>query len=388
MAEISCRHFNGYKPCGKSKSCERGSCSSYSSVGERILVVHLEALGAVLRSTSLLAAIKRKYPRSQITWVTKAPAHHLLAGLGEIDRVISANFYQLAALRFDLALVIDKSLEASGVLALTKATEVRGFRVHQDSGAIVPANSEAMELWNLGLDDHKKFIVNQKSEQQLVHEALALGEYKREEYQVRLNGAEQMMADFRRRTWAPQEGLVIGINTGCAATLPAKKLTVEGHRELIARILADSELGSAAVVLLGGPEDTERNEQIARGMSSVHLSPTRNGLRDGLTSVAACDFVVTGDSLGMHMAIGLKKWVVAWFGPSCPQEIDLYGRGVKVLTEAPCSPCWKKVCGQSVMCYDQVDFNRMIAGLKEGLSWLTLSSKPPFRETSSSPSLY
>ena len=45
----------------------------------------------------------------------------------------------------------------------------------------------------------------------------------------------------------------------------------------------------------------------------------------------ACDIVVSGDSLGMHMAIGLKKWVVAWFGPTCHQEIDLYDRGAKFL---------------------------------------------------------
>lgn len=385
MAEIGCRYFNGYKPCGKNTACERSECTSYSSVEERILIVHLEALGAVLRSTSLLPAIKRKYPRSHITWVTKAPAHHLLAGNELIDRIVVEPFLALSALRFDLALVIDKSLEASGILARTQAAEVRGFRADPFTGAILPANPEARELWDIGLNDHLKFKVNKKTEQHLVHESVALGTYSRDEYVLRLSAAEQELSRIRRHAWSPSGAPVIGINTGCAPMLPAKKLTVEGHRELISRILADEKLRGLPVVLLGGPEDAERNSQIARDLP-VQLSPTGKGLRDGLASVAACDLVFSGDSLGMHMAVAQQKWVVAWFGPSCEQEIDLYERGRKILTKAPCSPCWKRVCGQKVMCYDQVDFNEVLNGLKEGLSWLTLSSKPHFRETSFSPS--
>src|SRR5690606_31915781 len=126
---------------------------------------------------------------------------------------------------------------------------------------------------------------------------------------------------------------VIGINTGCSSALPAKKLSIEGHRRLIAELSHDYRFRDCAMVLLGGREDTARNEAIARGLPVI-LSPTLAGIRDGLISVGACDLVFTGDSLGMHMAIALRKWVVAWFGPSCHQEIDLYGRGVKILTKA------------------------------------------------------
>ncbi|MGE0526810.1 MAG: glycosyltransferase family 9 protein [Bdellovibrionales bacterium] len=388
MQEIHCRHFNGYKPCGKSDVCSRGTCTSYQSVHERILMVHLGALGAVLRSTSLLAAIKRKYPRSHITWITKAPAHHLLQGLNSIDRVLTLDpedLLSLSALHFDLAFVIDKSLVAEGLLRRCGADEVRGFRADA-SGAIVPANSQARELWEIGLSNQKKFFINTKTEQHLVHEALALGPYTRDEYQIALSTAEIQQVESRRRQWSPEGAPIIGINTGCSGVLPAKRLSVEGHRALISKILRDSRFAGCSLVLLGGPEDTERNELMAKGLP-VTLSPTTRGLRDGLASVAACDLVMTGDSLGMHMAIGLKKWVVAWFGPSCAQEVDLYGRGEKVRTLAPCSPCWKRVCQQPVMCYDQVDFDHCMTALSEGLCWLTSSSKPHSREISSSPSL-
>jgi heptosyltransferase-2 len=386
MPEISCRHFNGYKPCGRGTQCDL-TCPEHSPVGERILVVHLEALGAVLRSTSLIAAIRRRYPGAQITWVTKAPAHLLLQNLSAIDRVLTVSaedLLKISALEFDVALVVDKSLVASGVLKQTSVKQVLGFRAGA-TGAILPANREADELWRLGLSDEKKFFENLKSEQQLVHESLALGEYRRDEYRVELNPTERELARVRRQIWRTGVAPILGINTGCSATLPHKRLSIEGHRDLIRRLRADRRTAHLPIVLLGGPEDKERNEAIAHGLGVIN-SPTQRGLRDGLASVEACDLVFSGDSLGMHMAIGLKKWVVAWFGPSCIQEIDLYERGRKIQTEAPCSPCWKRDCEKPKMCYDQLDFSKVLDALHEGIQWHTSFSKPHIPEISSSPS--
>jgi heptosyltransferase II len=117
------------------------------------------------------------------------------------------------------------------------------------------------------------------------------------------------------------------------------------------------------VVLLGGREDTVRNQRIAYGLDVVQTTTDR-GLHDGIVSVAACDRVVSGDSLGMHLAIGLGIWTVAWFGPTCAHEIDLYDRGVLVQTQASCSPCWKRSCDRSPMCYDLVSVDDLINGLE------------------------
>ncbi|NJL25531.1 MAG: glycosyltransferase family 9 protein [Calothrix sp. SM1_5_4] len=389
MAEIHCRHFNGYKPCGKGASCHRRFCNSYESVHHRLLIVHLEALGAVLRSTSILKAVKREFPKSHVTWITRAPAHQLLANLPEIDRILTVtaeDLIKLSVFKFDLAFVIDKSLVAAGLLNTANVAEVRGFRADALSGGIVPANASATELWELGLSDQKKFFENVKSEQRLVHEALDLGVYTRDEYRIVLSGEERALARSRKLAWSPSGQPVIGLNTGCSAILPAKKLSYEGTRDLIRRILADARFKGCPVVLLGGAEDKERNEALARELPVIS-SPTGLGLRDGLVSVEACDLVFSGDSLGMHMAIGLGKWVVAWFGPTCAQEIDLYDRGRKIMAGVSCSPCWKRVCQKAVMCYDRVDFNEVLDALAQGLSWHTSSSKRPFPEISSSLSL-
>lgn len=372
MAVIDCRHFNGYKPCSqisindkKNHKCDL-NCSSKDVPQISILIIHLGALGAVVRSTSILRAIKRKYPSSMITWITDSPAHHLLRNHPIIDRVLVTNepdLLQLGALQFEVGLVIDKSLKAIGILNRTSVDKVFGFQANPRNGAIIPATAAAEELWQLGLDNHKKFFENTKSEMQLILEALELGNFRRDEYWLPLTSAEEQESFLRREQWLQRRNKkqIIALNTGCSPVIPYKKLTVDYHRRLIARIL--SEFPQAEIVLLGGPEDTDRNAQIAQGFPIIS-SHTESGLRDGLISIAACDVVVTGDSLGMHMAISQKKQVIAWFGPTCAQEIDLYERGYKILAQSPCSPCWKRTCEKNIMCYDQVSLEEIINALE------------------------
>jgi heptosyltransferase-2 len=82
----------------------------------------------------------------------------------------------------------------------------------------------------------------------------------------------------------------------------------------------------------------------------------------------------------MHMGIGLKKYVVAWFGPTCAHEIDLYGRGEKVLSTLPCSPCWKRGCDVFEPCNQKIDLEAMEKALDRGLHKLIGSSAKPQNE--------
>jgi heptosyltransferase-2 len=141
-------------------------------------------------------------------------------------------------------------------------------------------------------------------------------------------------------------------------------MTIKQHVQLINELGRDSD---KVIVLLGGREDTERNLKIADSVkknlkNKVILTPTTLGLRRGFCFMDICDLVISGDSFGMHMAIALRKYVIAWFGLSCAAEIELYGRGEKLIPDGlECSPCWKKVCPYKLECIDMIDLNRIIA---------------------------
>lgn len=85
------------------------------------------------------------------------------------------------------------------------------------------------------------------------------------------------------------------------------------------------------------------------------------GLRRGACFMDIADIVITGDSFGMHLAIALKKYVIAWFGLSCWTEIELYDRGEKLFQkDLACSPCWKRVCPYDLECIKMIDLNKIV----------------------------
>ncbi|MEC9283983.1 MAG: glycosyltransferase family 9 protein [Bdellovibrionota bacterium] len=369
MARTNCRNFNGYKPCGLNINCNE-SCSHFQPAGMNIVIIHLGALGAVLRATCLLKPIKRAYPQSQITWVTDAPAQHLLANNPLIDKVYTSspeNIQSLMSYEFDLGFCIDKATKAVGISRQLNIEELKGFSTDANA-SILPINQEARELWELGLNDHKKFFINKKPETQLMTEALGL-EYQRDDYLLALTADELNLGFLRRSSWSEYGKYpIIGINTGCSNFLPYKKMSVEKNIELVRALNKNF---SVKVVLLGGPEDTIRNQQIAEYCDAI-VSPTTKGIRDGLSSVAACDMVISGDSLGMHMAIALKKHTIAWFGSTCAHEIDLFERGEKILSRVSCGPCWKRSCDKEKMCHEMVSLKALLLATK---AFLAPSSK-------------
>lgn len=330
-------------------------------------MVSLEALGAVLRSTCLLPALKREFPSSHITFITSKGAIPLLRHNPYIDRLHPFSHETatvLSALEFDRAYGVDKSLAAGSLMAAARAPIKRGFGI-SPLGAIIPLSPEAEYQYDVGLDDQLKFFDNQKPETQQLTESMGL-KWQRDPYVLEFSPDEQAEISSRRKqlmaeSSAAVKGL-IGFSTGCSTLYPYKKFTVSRAIETVEGWLAA--FPEHAVVLFGGPEDTERNEQIYAPFADhprVLTTPTRGGLRSGMMWMACADLLLSGCSLGLHIAIALKKPTVCWFGLSCHQEIDLYDRGVKILAEVSCSPCWKRSCDMPVKCYDQVPVAKVVA---------------------------
>jgi heptosyltransferase-2 len=323
-------------------------------------------MGNVLVTTSLLPAIKRKYPKSHITWITLRNAYLLLQNNPYVDRVFvwePESWLVLQQLQFDVVMNVDKSQRSCAFTMGINAKEKLGFGLN-GNGVIVPLNKEAEENYILGLNDHLKFRVNQKPVAQLLCEQLRLN-YIRDEYTIVLSPAEQLFcAEYRTDAGlvhndSGDRDLIVGFNTGCSELYPNKKMTIDQHVILIHRL---SKIPGIRLVLVGGPEDTQRNAEIVRTVGDIVLNtPTTEGVRRGICYENMCDIVISGDSFGMHVAIALKKYVIVWFGVSCWTEIDLFDRGVKLIPEGlECSPCWKRVCPYGLECIQMIDLDAIV----------------------------
>ncbi len=362
-----CRDFNGYKPCRPGWVCR--ACEQYRSAGTRVLLINLDAMGTVLRTTSLLPAVRRRYPDACVVWVTSRACLPLLEHNPFVEQAVPyepATVDWLAAQHFDVVLSCDKSRPAAALAMRVSADRRLGYGI-APTGAIVPLNPEAAEHYAVGLDDRLKFFVNRKTEQQLLTEALDLP-YARDEYVLVLTDEERLFVAEARRRFGLEDAPVVGLNTGCSDLFPYKKLPVAQQAEIVDRLHA--EFPGVRVALLGGREDTDRNREIARLARTggrVVQTPTEEGLRRGLLYTDLCDLVISGDTLGMHMAIALRKEVVAWFGISCEQEIDLFDRGEKLVAHVGCRPCWKKRCDLEPKCYDRVSTDEILAAVRRRL---------------------
>jgi len=238
-----------------------------------------------------------------------------------------------------------------------------GFLLNYD-GKIIPANKGAKYSYLLGNNDQLKFRENKRSGLDIIHEAFEL-EYNMDQYSFSFDDEEKSFIEkYKNNIKYDPTKTYVGFNTGCSNLFPNKKLTIQKHAELINEIGQDND---KVIVLLGGREDSERNLQILDSANKalrnkIVLTPTALGLRRGFCFMDICDVVISGDSFGMHMAIALRKYIIAWFGLSCAAEIELYGRGEKLIPEGlECSPCWKKLCPYNLECIEMIDLNKIIA---------------------------
>ena len=367
-----CKHFTGYKPCFPNTRCYE-ECVDFDPIGTKILIVNLDAMGNVLVTTSLLPAIKQKYPVSHISWVTLKNAAPLLDHNPSIDKVYlwePESWLILQQINFDVIMNVDKSQRSCALTNMLSAKEKLGFGLDA-SGRIVPLNDESRENYILGLDDYKKFRLNQKTVSQLLCEQFKL-RYGRDEYIVVLSPEEQAFCqEYKHEAGIEVDEIVVGLNTGCSEQYPNKKMTIDQHVVLIENL---SRIPGVRIALLGGREDTMRNAEILRRASSllrqnstsVINTPTTEGVHRGLCYINICDVVISGDSFGMHASIGLKKHVIVWFGVSCWTEVDLFGRGAKLIPHGlECSPCWKRECPYNLECVQMVDLDAIVRHVEE-----------------------
>ena len=84
-----CRYFLGDRPCiWHKRNGVLCTCDRYERIEERVLIVKLDAMGDVLRTTALLPPIAEVHPRAAVTWITRRESVPLLKGNPYIAEVI------------------------------------------------------------------------------------------------------------------------------------------------------------------------------------------------------------------------------------------------------------------------------------------------------------
>lgn len=365
LVRPDCRYFLGDRPCKyhKKKGVKCSDCRYYDPIKMRILIIKLGAMGDVLRTTPVLEALRKKYEGSQIAWVIDEESKELLENNPYLDSILPYGPETLSHLlveEFDLVINLDSLPRSACLASLAKGRKKLGFGLDK-RGSVFPFNEEAEEWFRMGIDDDLKRR-NKKTYQEIIFEIAGL-KFKKEKLVVSLREREIDFANQFAKKHNLRGKKIIGLATGAGGRWELKKWTMEGYLKLIERI--DKEIKDARILLFGEKGEVERNKKIME-RSKVPLINTghENTLREFLSLLNLCDLVVTGDTLAMHAAVALKKKVVVLFGPTSSSEIELYGRGEKIIPDMDCLCCYKKTCDKRPNCMENINPDTVFQAVK------------------------
>ncbi|MBN1893478.1 glycosyltransferase family 9 protein [bacterium] len=332
-----CRHFRGDMPClpHKRQGVHCRDCGFYDPVRERILIIKLGAIGDVIRTTPLLRALADRHPRASVSWLTGSPE---ILPAGRIDRILPVSLESvewIKAGRFDWLINLDKDPLAISLASSVSAGRKSGF-LSDDRGLCRPdGGSAARQKWLTGLWDD----VNRSNRMHYVEEIFRICgfQFKGEEYilEDRAEGPFPWAIDASQKR--------VGLNTGCGGRWTSR-LWPEEHWISLARSLVHA---GYQTVLLGGPQEHERNERISKASGSEYWG--HFDLPVFIHQVNQMDAVVTAVTMAMHLAIGLRKKLVLFNNIFNPNEFYLYGRGVILKPEADCDCYYSPVCEKDCM---------------------------------------
>lgn len=269
------------------------------------------SLGDVLRTTVILNYFKGE----DVTWLVDEKAYPLLENNPFIKRILIFNLesvLQLQRERFDTVINLEKGPGICAFSDSINAWRRFGFRFDADRG-LAQAYDGAEKVLSLCLDLGKK-----KSNIKFWQDALAsmIGRKWTEK--------EEYILGYKPRSLVKYD---IGFNWVSGNKWPNKSWPKHHWRKL---------------------------EKLLRKNYSLSWQKGLGNLYEYIDWLNSCRLIITNDSLGMHLAIALKKKIITLFGPTSSREVFLYARGVKLVSKGfySCIPCLNSHCSQKKNCME------------------------------------
>lgn len=323
-----CIHFKGDIPCSphKEKGYHCAQCPEYKPIENKILIIKLGAMGDVIRTTPLLHRIWKEFPDSDIWWLTYFP-EILPSSINNVLDYSVESMNLLYAMDFDLIINLDKDPHACGLTKMLNSQEKMGFILRSGKPLNIDNNSKHKFLTGIFDDVNKE---NTKSYPEEIFQICGW-EFQGEEYILECDDSYE---------WdiPSSEEKIIGLNTGCGARW-VSRLWPEEKWETLIKLLTDA---GYFPILLGGEQEHEKNLRLSSRVGAFY--PGTFPLKQFISLMDQCDLIVTGVTMALHIAIGLKKNVVLMNNIFNPNEFELYGRGEIVEPDKECKCFFRPDC--------------------------------------------
>lgn len=285
------------------------------------------SLGDVLRTTCILWALKEQFPDSHITWLVSQEAEPLLNGNRLIDRVLvwdSFVPFQLMREKYDLLINLEKILGLCALTDMIDAWVKYGFRFDTSSGAYHAYEKGQHFISYL---NSKKSGSAKGYWQQILIELLGV-EWKGQKYAIGYKPKTEVCFD-------------IGFNFEVGTKWPSKGMPLHLWKVLESKI-------------------------VAKGYS-VSWQQGQKNLYDYMDWIHSCRYIITSDSLGLHLAFAFNKKVIGLFGPTDANEVYFYTGGKLLRSPLACEymPCIETKCKTGANCMAYMDIDEIVATVEQ-----------------------
>jgi ADP-heptose:LPS heptosyltransferase len=359
MINSRCRYFRGALPCvfNKADGSECPNCGHVSAYKDRILFIKLDAVGDVLRSASLLPAVKARHETPFIAWLTRSDAAELVGIVEGVDEVIELSPGGLARIMaggWDQVYSVSNDRENASLatVAAGKATPV-GF--YMAEGAIKPSNEAAARWLEMASFDRLK-RGNTESYQRLMLAILGCPDMPITPPVLRVDDAMHAAASARVDGLFGARRRRVAINIGSGSRWPKKMLEANAIYRYARQV---SERADVDSVLVGGHGEADKAAAIIAMCAPgdrIRAALTENSTVEFVATLMQTDALLTGDTLALHIASAIGLPTVAVFGPTSPAEIfDFDGLIAKSWTDRlDCLVCYGD-CRKTDNCMSLLD---------------------------------
>lgn len=355
---FDCIHFRGDMPCRPNKESGKvcDSCSEYTPISKKILIIKLGALGDVIRTTPLIERYRKEYPNCHITWITNYPEILPKHALDCIRTFTFSDVFIVTKQHFDIAVNLCKDQEAAMLLSDCNAIEKCGFLWKDGHLSIANPASEHKLLTGL-FDAYSK--ENTKSYVEEIFEICGF-HYEHESYVLNVN--PELQHEWSRIKDIVQGKPIIGLNTGAGSRWPTRLWPEENWKELI---LLLQEAGYAPL-LLGGQDEHERNLRLKTQTHAIYEGVFP--LETFIAICEQCDVIITAVSMTMHIALGLGKSMVLFNNIFNKHEFDLFGKGEILEPESGCDCYYGAHCTREIQCMKDISVQTVLKAIQRQIA--------------------
>ena len=321
-----------------------------------ILIVKFGALGDVVRTAYILKGLLEKYREAKIDWLTSSPSADLLRFNPFISTVVTPNcgFDTIRAKRYDLCISLDDEKEILEMIEDLDIKKIVGAYLDGNQ----PTYSPDSALWfDMGLlSKYGKAEADRlKKENRLEHN----------EIMERILGIEIKEPFFYNSSYLEEKAksvfddrfFNIGLNSGSGGRWQSKQLSLEKSIALIGQLL-ELKIGGkeTKIYLFGGLEEQERHREITNAFKTQSVVDTGNAntILEFAALIKGCDYLISSDSLALHLGISQGVKNLSFFAPTSAAEIGTFGKGVKVISSADDYCSYKKDCDTSSVSVERI----------------------------------